>query len=262
MKTTTKIAVAAGLLITTVGLVGFGTWRYRISRGAAAAAQAVIVRDRSDSQLGGCDGVAGMTRELIDSFPFGTGSQVGLMITGDAATAGEPVLVVALDVPVSKRVTEGKGMVVERQQALVEKFKQGCRNAGQTSQSPVYLSIRRAVEYLRAHGCDGRNRCVVYVQSDLEELSEKGIRDYVDRSARTDARYRVSLPTQIDNSGIEVKICGLSETAGAAEVAGKRKTLTPQHDARRVDVLTDVWRQLFSDPSRVAFNSHCPKANE
>ncbi len=260
MQSTTKIALASALVFSLIAAIAFGRWRHRISRGAATPAQAVIVRDRSDSQRGGCDRVAGMSQELIDTLPFTDGSAIAFIVTGDNSTAGEPVLVAALGVPTSKRVTEGKSIVIQRQQALVQKLREGCREAGQTKQSPIYLAIRRAVEYARAHGCDGRNQCVVYVQSDLEELSERSIRDSISGSGPAERRNRLLLPTSIDNNGIDVKICGLAETAGTVETAGDRRTLTPKHDARRADEIVRIWRKLFTDPNRVGFNSHCPKA--
>ena len=259
MKTTSKIAIGIGLLLVTVVCFGFGMWRYRISRDAVSVAQAVIIRDRSDSQLSGCDGVAGIARELLDTVPFGDGSKIALMVTGDTSTAGEPQLMTSLDVPVSKRVSEGRSIFIQQQHALTTKLRDSCRSAGQTTQSPIYLGVRRAIEHMRAQGCNGRNTCVVYVQSDLEELSEKSIRDSVAHPARS---QQTSLPTLIQNQGIDVKICGLSETAGIAEIAGKRKVLTPQRDAKRADLLTSVWQKLFTDPTRVTFNSHCPRTNE
>jgi hypothetical protein len=262
MNVTTKIGVAALVVISLVAALAFANWRRRISRGAAPPAQAVIVRDRSDSQLGGCDRVAGMSQELIAAFPFTDGSAIALFVTGDDRTAGEPVLALAVEVPTTKRVIEGKSVVTVRRAALVEKLREACRAAGQTTQSPIYLAVRRAVEYARAHGCDGRNECVVYVQSDLEELSEKSVRDSIRKAPNTHRRNIAPLPTRIDNKGIDVKICGLAETAGTVESSDKRRTLTPKHDAQRADEIVNVWQKLFTNPNHVVFNSHCPKASD
>lgn len=259
MKNTTRIIVGSAVaLLVLAGAITFGTWRYEKYRHMPPPAQAVILRDRSDSNLSGCDNTAAMGQELILSLPFGKGSAIALMATGDDSTAGEPVLLDVLEVPTTQRVMEGRSTITQRQQALVEKIKARCVEAGQTKQSPIYMAIRRAVEYERAHGCDGLNKCTVYVQSDLEELSEKNIKEVLNGHAPSSRK--MLLPTPIDNRGIDITICGLSETAGRTEVdKPKTRTLTPRHDAERVDRIRSTWEQLFSERQRVIFNSHCPK---
>jgi hypothetical protein len=260
MKNTTRIIVGSALaLLVLAGAITFGTWRYEKYRHMPPAAQAVILRDRSDSYLSGCADTAAMGQELVDSPFFGKGSAIALMVTGDDSTAGEPVLLAALEVPTTQRVVEGRSAIKQRQQGLLDKIRERCVAAGQTKRSPIYIAIRRAVEYLRAHGCDGRSQCTVYVQSDLEELSETSIKEVLSGGS-SNRKTLSALPTPIENRGIDVKICGLSETAGAIEVdKRKQRVLTPNHDAQRADRIHSVWEELFTDPTRVVFNSHCPK---
>ncbi|HXQ37508.1 MAG TPA: hypothetical protein VN843_26085, partial [Anaerolineales bacterium] len=147
------------------------------------------------------------------------------------------------------------------QRALLDRVRHRCEESAQTKQSPIYLAIRRAVEYLRAHGCDDRNNCLVYVQSDLEELSEKSIKDAIDGSHKSDHKGRaLTLPARIDNTGIGVRICGLAETTGTIRIGNRRQTFTPSHNAERVDRIRSVWEKLFTQPNLVQFSSHCPKA--
>jgi hypothetical protein len=252
-----------GFVLTLLGLAGvitFGVWRYDKYRHTAPPLKAALVRDRSDSTLSGCSELAAMGNELLVSLPFGEGSTIAVMVTGDDSTASEPVLLDVLEVPITKRVTEGRSIIAQKQQALLGRIKERCKEAGETKQSPIYLAIRRAVEYLRAQGCDGRTKCKVFVQSDLEELSEKSIKQLLTEPTRRDQKTQTPLlPTPIDNVGIDLMICGLSETAGDSPIEGKKRTLTPKHDAQRADRIRAVWEKLFTDAKRVGFNSFCPK---
>lgn len=263
-KNIMRLLIACALAIIIVsGLVAFGMWRYNKYRHLPPPAHAVLLRDRSDSGLGSCDNLAAMGRELLASSLFAAGSTIAIMETGDNSTAGEPVLLDVLEVPVTQRVIEGRSRNAQRQQELLDQIKVRCEEAGQTNQSPIYMAIRRAIEHLRARGCDGRSNCILYVQSDLEEMSERRIRELLNQTpqpVRRTSSIVPQLPTPINNAGINVRICGLSETVGTVEVGSdRRRTFTPMHDAQRADRIRQVWEGLFSDPQHVIFNSHCPR---
>ena len=255
------ITAAAAALAIAIGVVTFAAWRYTEYRHAPPAPQGALLRDRSDSNLGGCDDLAEMGREMLDSFEFKKGSSIAVLVSGDDKTADEPVLLGSFDVPLSQRVADGRSKFVQQRQDLLAAVKRRCVEAGQADRSPVYMAIRRAVEYLHAKGCDGRSPCVLYVQSDLEELSEKRIKELLnDSGAASKAPRAPSLPTPIDNSGVEVRICGLSETAGTTKASGdKQRRVTPRHDAQRADRIQSVWERLFTLPQSVSFNSLCPR---
>jgi hypothetical protein len=261
MKNKLLIVIASFvILFAAIGIVMFGSWRYRKYRQTPSPMHAVVLRDRSDSDVSACSDLVAMGKELLVTSPFVANSTIAVMVTGDDSTAGEPVLLDVLDVPTSQRVMEGRSAITQRQQALLDRIKQRCEEARQTNQSPIYMAIRRAVEYLHAHGCDARNTCVVYVQSDLEELSEKSIKELLNGGSRSGRKpLTPQLPARIDNVGIAVRICGLSETTGTIRVGNRQRTLTPTHDAQRVDRIRSVWEKLFTQSDLVEFSSHCPK---
>lgn len=257
------LGAVAGLALA-IGAITFGVWRYIEYRHAPPAPQGAILRDRSDSNSGGCEDFMAMGRDLLSSFEFKKGSSIAVMVSGDDRTADEPVLIGSFDVPLSQRVVDGRSKLAQQQQDLLGAVKRKCIEAGQADRSPVYMAIRRSVEYLHAKGCDGRSPCVLYVQSDLEEMSEKGIKELLNGSvAAVNTAQALSLPKPIDNSGIEVRICGLSETSGTAHSAnGKQRRFTPRHGAQRADRLQSIWEKLFTLPQGVSFNSHCPKGTQ
>lgn len=245
------------------GAAAFGWWRYDKYRHAPPPPQGLLLLDRSDSILGGCDDVSAMAREMLASSRFEPGSSIGLMVTGDDSTAGEPVLLGTFEVPVTRRVVEGRAKGVQQQRDLIDRVKSRCEESPQTKRSPIYMAVRRASEYLRSRGCKSGSSCWLYLKSDLEELSEGRIRDLIEGApgrVRKASDNTSQLPTLIDNAGINVSVCGLSETAGAPVSGGGRRTiLTPIRDARRADRIRSVWEQLFSDPPRVSFSPSCPK---
>jgi hypothetical protein len=262
-KTLLIFISCASAIALVVGAVVLGVWRYNKYRHAPPPPQGILLRDRSDSIIGSCGDFAAMGNEMLASGQFGKGSSIAVMITGDDSTAGEPVLLDTYTVPSTQRVTEGRSKVMQEQQDLLEKIKHRCEQAGQTKQSPIFLAVRRAVEYLQAHGCDSRSDCTLYVQSDLEELSEKKIKELLNGSipsTRKASAASQQLPNPIDNAGISIKICGLSETKGVVTTENRgQRILTPKHDAQRADRIHSVWQKLFTDPQHVTFNPLCPK---
>jgi hypothetical protein len=264
MNKNTVYAVVGGTLaaITLTALGAFAVWRYEKYRQLPPPAQAVVLRDPSDSGLGGCNEMTAMANELLSSNLFGPGSAIAVMTTGDSTTAQEPVLLDTLEIPTSQRITEGRAKIAEMQKELLAKVKEQCERKGQTKESPIYLGMRRATEYLRAKGCDGRQNCILYVQSDLEELSEPKVKELL-KETSTEKKKTITeaqLPALIDNTGIKVTICGISETTGTINSnSGKKQTFTPKRDGLRADRITEVWSKLFTNPQTVTFNTHCPK---
>lgn len=265
MKRNTLLAMAGCALATVLlaGITTFGVWRYAKYRHMSPAPQYAILRDRSGSTLGGCEAFAAMAKELIESTRFEKGSNIAVMFTGDDSTAGEPLLLDTLEVPISRRVAEGRSRVAQQQQELLDKIKRRCQEAGQTNRSPIYMGIRRAVENLRASGCDGRSNCALIVQSDLEESSERQIKESINTTtpqAGREASPRQQLPAPINNSGTRIRVCGISETVGTTEVGnGRQRSLTPMRDSQRTDRIYSVWKSLFTAPQQVSFSPHCPR---
>ena len=262
-NTVYKIAAGTMAAIILTALAVFAVWRYERYRQLPPPPQAVILRDHSDSGLSGCNEVKAMANELLTSNQLGSGSAIALMATGDTSTAQEPVLLDSFEIPTTQRISEGRAKIAEMQKDLLDKVKQRCEQKGITKESPIYLGMRRAAEYLRAKGCNGKQDCILYVQSDLEELSEPKIKELLKEnslSAKKQTAMETQLPLPINNADIKVKICGISETTGTiTNGSGKQQTYTPKRDGRRADRITEVWTKLFTNPQMVTFNTHCPK---
>ena len=245
------------LIITLIGLggagiLGLGLWRARVSV-MSKPAHFVIVRDRSDSVLSGCDCTAALVRRAFADAHAGGGSTVTVTVTGGAESAGEPKLLTSLPVPTTRQALEGRDAPLRLREKVTGEIKAMCDQSKQTSVSPIFLAIKRAVEHLRSAGCGSSSDCVIYVQSDLEETGDSQI-----KAALNHPDKDIPLPPPINNDGIRVILSGVAETAGeAATTDGKKRSLSPAHNPQRVDRIRMVWNKLFTDPERLSFEPYC-----
>ncbi len=249
-----KQRIAACVLIA-VGTIGFGFWRWR-GGGRAHTPHCVDVWDRSESTAIGPESVAASAKHALESPDLGKGSKVTVIATGDASSASEPVLVASFEVPVNGRVLEGRSAALDRREELLGDLKKKCETLPRTRSSPIYLAVKRGIEELRAQGCDADSKCVLHVQSDLEENANAQIKAALDgRSGASSA-----LPAPINNDGITIVICGIAETVGVAKGSdGVTRRLSGNRDPQRDDRVVEVWRKLFTTPGNVTFQPYCRK---
>lgn len=246
-------------LVAVAIIAGIVLWRTEARKYTPSPAHILIVRDRSSSSSCACSGVVSMAETALSAPQLGKGSTLTLTATGDDATASEPIALGTFNIPVSRNVTETRDKARQPREELLKRIEQHCQQAGATKRSPVFIAIRRAVEQLRALGCNEQNHCILIVQSDLEELAVREIRDALNGAGTRGAASDMHLPAPIDNTGIEVVIYGVAETVGVRAEGGRRQTLTPQRDPQRADRVQQVWQRLFAAPQNVTFRMFCPK---
>jgi hypothetical protein len=247
-----KIAIA--VLIGAV-TIGFGFWRWKVG-GKTHPAHGVELWDRSESMATGCDCVVAAARRGLQSPYFGRGSTLTFTATGDASSASEPIMIATYEAPVNRRALEGRSAVLDRREELLDDLRKKCENVGRTKTSPIYLAIKRAVEQLRAAGCDGNSNCFVFALTDLEENANLQIKRALDGGSSLNQ----ASPALINNDGIDIVISGIAETVGVAKGSdGVTRHLTNNRDQQRADRIVEVWRKLFTSPDRVTFQPYCPK---
>lgn len=250
-----KIRVTLLGVLVGAAVLGLGLWRYQVAS-QARSAHAAVVRDPSESVLGGCDCIAALVKRALAAPGIGDGSTIAVMATGDESTASEPRLLTSLDVPSNRRALEGRNAVARQREELLSNIKNQCEQLPRTKTSPIFRAIGRAVEHLRSLGCGPDLECSVYVQTDLEETSDSQIRKALDQPIR-DKRV---LPAPINNDGINVVICGVAETTGRTiGEDGKARQMTKPRDPERVDRIGSVWSALFTNPEQVKFEPYAPK---
>jgi len=176
---------------------------------------------------------------------------ISVIGTGDASTAFEPTVIVPLTRFDPSGTVFGKpGDAAMRRAGFVDRIWKTCRERiRSTASTPLYLGIYRAAESLRAHCRDiarQGERCAVMhlaVHSDLRETVEHTITRRL--SGRARGRKPKPLP-RIDLSGIELSVCGVSDTKGA-----RRK----RHD--KPGALTAVWSAVLG--REIVARSSCPR---
>jgi hypothetical protein len=243
------------ILIVTCGalLLAVGLWRYKAA-GKSQAAHGVIVRDRSNSVIKGCDCTSALVRRALLASQLGAGSTIAVMVTGDGATAYEPILITSFAVPVHRQVLEGRGAAGQQREKLNEDVQAQCEKANLTKVSPIYIALKNAVEHLRSKGCGPVSNCFVYAQTDLQETGDAQIKAALGRATRDNQ----ALPAPINNEGIDVVISGLAETTGdAASSNGRVRNLPIPQDSGRIDRIRSIWLRLFTNPERIRFEPFC-----
>jgi hypothetical protein len=244
------------MLLTVVAVAAFVAWRVLVMRNGSVN-HFGILHDPSISYTGGCDSLVGSAEQLLHESGVSPRSKVMVLVLGDGTTAYEPRELGKYDVPISRRVIEGRKANERQQAALLREISKTCNSVRPTSISPIFMGVRQAIADLRAEGCVDGSRCKLRVDSDLEENVETGIKSGLDRTRR-----REPLPEVLDNDGIDVTFCGYAATAGRIlDPTGREVRRFTGRNPAREDRMQEIWRSVFASPERVKFEPYCPRPN-
>jgi hypothetical protein len=253
MKKGILAAIVCGILC-----VGFVGWRIVAMKNHAAPHFEIVV-DPSLSHPQSCESLLGLAEQILHSEGISNDSTLTVLVLGDKATANEPWQLGRYSLPLTRKVLEGRTVNLRRQEELLSDIQHKCEAIRHTAISPIFLGIKQAVADLRAHGCGETSRCQVIVDTDLEENVERSIMEGLNRSRN----INLSLPTPLDNQGIEVAFCGIAVTAPRIfNSAGRETQRTLLRDPGREDRLRRVWRSLFKSPDVVKFEPYCPTLDD
>jgi hypothetical protein len=241
-----------------VGSAGFVAWRVCAVRNLETP-QFEILKDPSASHGNACASLAGLAEKVLATNGATTRSTLTVLVLGDQSTANEPWRMGTYPVPTIRKVLEGRSARSRQEEGILRDISGKCEPLRQTTTSPIFLGVTRAVADLRTRGCKATSRCQLFVDSDLEENVERSIRKQLNTN---DATNRISSP-QIDNGGIEVTFCGIAVTDGRlhnmTEKGIRRFVMRDSDRARR---LPEVWRSLFTEPGIVHFEPYCPSTGQ
>ena len=210
----------------------------------------VVIGDRSGSNEDVGRSVIGVIQQGIGHEDVRRTSRVIVLGTGDRETAFEPLVLGSFEVPVARRVIEGR-----HQDDMQVEFMDSVKAAlnGQfddtTNNTPLYLAVRRGLETLSGLGCGSEEylrtstECTLYVVTDGEETVEKRIRKALDGDGNIELEDMV-----LDNAGVRVRICGYANTNANTEM----------RSAVRAGRLQEVWKGLFTHPEMVIMEPFCP----
>ncbi|MFA4973891.1 MAG: hypothetical protein WC683_14865 [bacterium] len=255
-------AKAAVVTLAILGtLVGGGYWWVSQPMPVVPPTHEVIILDHSDSMLE--DTEQRLFRGLVEAalaIPNARkGSKVFVMSTGNQSTAMEPMPITSFEIPMTNRVMEGRDALDEsRRELLARVVGEYRKGAVETKVSPIFLSVKRGLDQLHANGCVPGGRCQCRIRSDADETQETWLREAI----RSGKIPKGPLPVRLDNRGIRVVWCGLSETRGMVVTKKGRLSLTGKRNGASTEHLQLVWRQIFTDPDNVSFAPFCPCSAE
>lgn len=249
-----KLKILLVLGIVTFGLLSFALAKtFLIEK--VPVPHALVLFDSSDSVLGNCSSVAVLSRVAFKLPQMQSGSTLTISATGGESTANEPRMTGTYLVPISNKAFEGEKQGKQKQEDLLTDIKEKCDQTPAAKTSSIFLGLKSGVEQLKSKGCNDKANCIVFVQSDLQENVEPQIKAAINGSKAGASK----LPAPIDNRGIRVTICGISETKGLVkESNGNSRQLTRNRNAERSDLIRQVWGGLFTEPQLVTFSSFCP----
>jgi hypothetical protein len=245
MRRKNRIIAIAGAIIVGGACLTALVWAV-VTRERLHAAQFGMLIDYSDSRVVNCAYVEDTIRRIQQAGNVQFQSNVYLFSTGHADSGDEPILMAKERIPVNVRALEGKAKSDQELQSFVDKMKIRCNEEPAKERSPIALGIKRVVENLRANSCGPKDGCVVFVQTDGEELSERNLRNSI-KEVKPSKTSKAAIP----NEGIRIEMCGFAEI----ETSAKLRALA---DGGKLE---SAWRQMFSQPNLVVFRPHCQSSN-
>jgi hypothetical protein len=213
-------------------------------------AHAALADDRSPSVRRNCAGLRQEAEKVaVASNGFAETSTVTLLAIGRDRLNPEPERVFDKPFPVeSDRVFDNDPGAFEKQRKdYFAAFQKSCETSPESFNSPVLRLVQAGIAHLRSRGCAAKRPCFLTVHSDLEDDSAPKLREAIARAARGLAsKTPVELAASIDNAGIRVQFCGLSE-------------IKPRRSARHAapDTLANLWSGLFTHAELVSFQPYC-----
>jgi hypothetical protein len=242
-----NLLIIAAIVATLLIFVG-----WRLQTPPPPALQTSILLDVSSSFPSPCMTLEGMVRLAQERSSGHPGSTITVLTSGDAKTAFEPAPLLTQSLSDHQRLMRGKQAVQRDKEAFVAEFVKLCSALPTTKATPLFLDIKHAVEHARPVP-GGSVHAQVFVITDLEETKEPQIV----RALRQRPGTKSPLPQPINNTNVEITICGYAQTIGETKGEdGIRRNFTAPRTAQHADRLLEVWQQLFTD--HVTFDSFCP----
>jgi hypothetical protein len=219
-----------------VPLLGFVAWRLRTP--PLESITAAVLIDRSESMQNPCAALVDTTGRVLQLSADRPNSSLAVFVTGDLASANQPVLLASREAPTRTRLLKGSQLLQLERIAFTDELKRLCVQQPATRISPIYSALKDAVSHLHAVDLPANDRRL-FVVSDLRENVDPAITKALAQPLGTKIRD----PLPIDNTAVSVVVCGYAQTR--------------DHQSLQNERLIEVWRQLFADPTLVKFEPFC-----
>lgn len=176
--------------------------------------------------------------------------RLAVYATGERATAGEPIRLGVVAKDRQPKLLEQTGDEAEKR--FLRELGKLCRQVEQQAESPIFQAVSAVVRTLPQDQCAlPGNTCQVWVRTDGIEESDSAVMALL-RPKRTRASRRrahvAAQPARINNRGIDVVFCGLSER----RVARRSRRRPPS-----IAQVQAAFIREFTRPERVGFDTSC-----
>lgn len=198
------------------------------SPSSKAPRHVALLTDRSPSIEDGhgssCTGVRWMLGKALESPGVGPHSHVQAFTTGNGVgnsiiPLGAPMV---MPPPLTSDQDQLRLLLLQRGRKPIEA---ACAQLTPSETSPLWLALRDTVAQMQSWGCDDMHPCTLWMQTDLQETDDLGIRQAL--RAKTGAK----LPAPLRAPGINVSACGLGASTERVDAALRART-------------EEVWGQL------------------
>lgn len=245
------------LVFCCLAMIAVGRWRYQTAE-KAKSAHFGIAFDRSESTRSGCDCIARLARRVMSSPGITPQSTLTVLAIGNQATANEPVAVAQYQLPVLRKVIDGRESVNSRQAEILNDLTARCEKVATSDRSPILFTVMRGLEGLHNQGCGSGSACTLFVVSDGEELVDQSLKQAINGQ-----KQQGKDAPPLDNADIRIIFVGVAETNGLMKSAdhGARQFTRPR-DLERARRLQEAWRARFTQPDLVRFEPYCTSVEE
>jgi len=220
-------------------------------------AHVAILLDGSDSMNPDpeCASLSALIHRSFKLSGIRRNSKIFIFRTGAPETLYEPTQLSVLEVPSLVRIMEGREALKRKRESTTLEALNKCKSVNSlTKTSPIFLAIKRAVVQLRSNGCNGKTLCYLFIRTDGEETEE----EWLYNSMKKGKPLKKGMPQPIDNTGISIHFCGLSE-----KVMVNKSTTRKQRNERKqvinADLIISLWKQVFTKSEGIVFEPVCPK---
>jgi hypothetical protein len=181
------------------------------------------------------------------------GSTLALMAMGKAAHDPEPDVAFRGKIPIPSDDAQGRTakqrQYAEERDAFLAELALACNQIAAAPYTPLYRLVRQGLADLKAaSACPPGGRCLFLIKTDLAEDVDPLLTALLGQAAEDpNVPAPAGLAASLDNTGVEIVVCGTSEIR-----PGKRTAKSASLDARQ-----RIWRELFADPASVSFHPFC-----
>jgi len=246
MNKNSLIAIASGLALT-------GVIVWRIFAAHVSVVHIVDVHDISRSHFQGCQVFGDLAQDAASTAGLSSESTLTILVTGDKATANEPIKIAQYDSLKSSRAVEGKNAYTKRLHDMLQDVELKCTALKPTDRSPILLAVRQGLAVLHSEGCRRNSQCVLNVDTDGQENADK----WLQKALNSPNANQTTALSKLDNDGIRVRFCGTASTAGQLLDAESREVRNITRDFGGDERLRLAWTGLFANPGQVLLEPFC-----